>query len=326
MKTILGVVSCWTALLLQCPCFAQTSNATLAWPSKPVRFVVPYAPGGPTDLVARVVGQKLTESVGQQVVVENRTGAGGNIGTAAVAKSAPDGYTVLVTVSAIVINVSLFPDAGYDAERDFIPVVVVARQPELIVVNANYSAKSLAELLSLAKASKLVFATPGSGTPGHLIGEDLFNLLAKLNMTPIHFRGAGPAAAALLAGEPPAGVLGVTAPLPHIKAGKLRALAVSSAKRIAVLPDVPTLTELGFPSLQDYLWIGVFLPTGTPSVIVQKLNELVNRAIQSVDVRERLEAQAFELVGGSQQQTAEYVMAELVKWGKVVRETGARPD
>jgi len=268
----------------------------------------------------------LTDIIGQQVIIDNRSGAGGNIGTAAAAKSPPDGYTVLVTVSAIVINVSLFPDAGYDVERDFISVVVVARQPELVVVNASSPAKSLAQLLSLAKASKLVFATPGSGTPGHLIGENLFNLLAKLEMTPVHFRGAGPAAAALLAGEPPLGVMGVTAPLPQIKAGKLRALAVSSDTRIAVLPDVPTLTELGFPSLQDYLWVGVFLPTGTPSVIVQKLNESINRAIQTVEVRERLEAQAFEVMGGSQQQTAEYVRAELVKWGKVVRETGAKPD
>ena len=326
MKTILGVVWCWHALLLQCSCFAQTLSPAQAWPTKTVRFVVPYAPGGPTDVVARLVGQKLTESIGQQVIIDNRSGAGGNIGTAAVAKSTPDGYTVLVTVSAIVINVSLFPDAGYDVERDFIPIVVVARQPELIVVNANSSAKSLAELLSLAKASKLVFATPGSGTPGHLTGANLFNLLAKLDMTPIHFRGAGPATAAVLAGEPPVGAMGVTAPLPYIKAGKLRALAVSSAERIAALPDVPTLTELGFPSLQDHLWIGIFLPSRTPSVIVQKLNESVNRAIQSADVRERLEAQAFEPVGGSPQWAAEYVRAELVKWGRVVRETGAKPD
>jgi tripartite-type tricarboxylate transporter receptor subunit TctC len=326
MKTILGIVWCLHALLLQCSCFAQTFSPAQAWPSKAVRFVVPYAPGGPTDVVARLVGQKLTESIGQQVIIDNRSGAGGNIGTAAVAKSPPDGYTVLVTVSAIVINVSLFPDAGYDVERDFIPVVVVARQPELIVVNGSSPATSLAQLLSLAKASKLVFATPGSGTPGHLTGENLFNLLAKLEMMAIHFRGSGPAAAALLAGEPPLGVMGVTSPLPQIKAGKLRALAVSSAERIAVLPDVPTLTELGFPSLQDYLWIGIFLPRGTPSVIVQKLNESVNRAIQSADVRERLEAQAFEVVGGSPQQTAEYVRTELVKWGRVVRETGAKPD
>jgi tripartite-type tricarboxylate transporter receptor subunit TctC len=326
MKAILRVVSCWAALLFQSPCLAQSSGPAPAWPSKPVRFVVPYAPGGPTDVVARLVGTRLTDIIGQQVIIDNRSGAGGNIGTAAVAKSPPDGYTVLMTVSAIVINVSLFPDAGYDVERDFISVVVVARQPELIVVNGSSPATSLAQLLSLAKASKLVFATPGSGTPGHLTGENLFNLLAKLEMMPIHFRGAGPAAAALLAGEPPLGVMGVTAPLPQIKAGKLRALAVSSAKRIAALPDVPTLTELGFPSLQDYLWVGVFLPTGTPSVIVQQLNESTNRAIQSAEVRERLEAQAFELVGGSQQQTAEYVRAELLKWGKVVRETGAKPD
>jgi tripartite-type tricarboxylate transporter receptor subunit TctC len=324
VKVIASIVSCCAVALLLEPCFGQTGSPQ-AWPSKPVRLVVPYAPGGAADITARLIGKKLTEFFGQPVIVENRAGAGGNIGTALVAKAASDGYTVLVTVSAIVVNVSLFPNAGYDAERDFIPIVVVARQPALIVVNAKSPAKTLAELLSLAKASKLSFATPGSGTPPHLIGLELFNRRAKLDMKPIHYRGAGPAVAALLAREPPVGVLAAAAPLPYVAAGWLRALAVSSSRRIEALPGVPTLAESGFPGLQDYLWIGVFAPSRTPPEIVQKLNESLNRAIQSPDVRKRLETQAFETVGGSLQQTAEYVRAESVRWAKIVRDTGAKP-
>jgi tripartite-type tricarboxylate transporter receptor subunit TctC len=297
-----------------------------AWPTKPIHFVVAFAPGGPADIVARLVGQKLSEYLGQQIVVENRGGAGGNIGAAAVAKSAPDGYTALVTTTAFAVNVSLFPNPGYDAERDFVPVVAVASQPNLIVVNANVPAKTLSEYLAQVKGTKVVFASPGSGTAPHLTAENLLRVLAKLDATAVHFRGAGPAVAALVAGEPPIGSAAVAAPLPHIKSGRLRALAVSSAKRLATLPDVPTLAELGYPSMQDYTWIGVFLPAGTPAAIVQRLNEALNRATQSPDVRERLEAQALDPVGGSPQEFAEYVKAEVAKWGKVVRDTGSKPD
>ena len=296
------------------------------WPSKPVRVVVPFAPGGPVDIVARLLGQKLNESLGQPILVENRAGAGGNIGTAAVAKSAPDGYTVLATSSAYVVNVSLYSNPGYDAERDLIPVAIPASQPNMIVVNASVPANTLAEFINQSRNKKLAFASPGSGTTPHLTGERLLRILAKLDVTPIHFRGAGPAVAALLAGEPPVGCMAISGPLPNVKAGKLRVLAVSSAKRIAALPDVPTLAEVGFPGVEDYTWVGIFLPTGTPSPIVQKLNEAINRALQSTDFRERLAANAFDPVGGSQQQFGEYVKSEIVKWGKVVRETGAKPD
>jgi tripartite-type tricarboxylate transporter receptor subunit TctC len=320
MGTVVRVLAFCLAWVLAGACQAQ------AWPSKPVRFIVPFAPGGPVDIVARLVGVKLTDALGQQIIIENRAGAGGNIGAAAVAKSAPDGYTVLITSSAIAVNASLYPDPGYDAERDFIPVVIPASQPNMIIVNASVPAHTLAEFIQQSRNKKVAFASPGSGTTPHLTGENILRVIAKLDVTPIHFRGAGQAVTALLAGEPAVGCMAISGPLPHVKAGKLRALAVSSAKRIPALPDVPTFAEAGFPGVEDYTWVGVFVPTGTPATIVQKLNEAVNNAIRNPEIRERLAASAFDPVGGPQSQFADYMRAEIVKWGKVVRETGAKPD
>lgn len=311
--TILRLMVCCSALLVAGAPLAQT------WPTKPVRVVIPFAPGGPTDIIARLVGQKLSETLGQPMVVDSRAGAGGNIGTALVAKSAPDGYTMLITSSAYAVNVSLSPNAGYDPERDFIPTVVVAKQANLIFVNPTLGVKTLAELLSLAKTRKLAFASPGSGTTPHLTGENLFNVISKLDMTPIHFRGAGPAITAVVGGEPPIGAGAASTPLPHIQAGRLRPIAVSSAARMAALPDVPTFAEAGFPGVEDDTWIGVFLPAGTPAPIVQKLNESVNQALRTADMKTRLEALAFEPVGGSPQQFADYVKVEIAKWSRVVR-------
>jgi tripartite-type tricarboxylate transporter receptor subunit TctC len=297
-----------------------------AYPSKPIRFVVAFAPGGPTDIIARLLSQKLPDYLGQPVVIDNRGGAGGNIGAAQVAKSPPDGYTVLATTSALAVNATLFPDAGYDADRDFVPVVNAATQPNLVYVNASSPAKTLAELIGQAKSSRLAFASPGSGTTPHLTAEMLFKVHAKLDVTPIHFKGAGPQITAVLTGEPMVGCGAISAPLAQVRAGKLRPLAVSSAKRLAALPDVPTLTELGYAGMEDYTWVGLFLPAGTPPEITQKLNEAINRALQSPDVRARLDQLAFEPVGGSQPQFAAYVKAEIAKWGKVVRETGAKAN
>jgi tripartite-type tricarboxylate transporter receptor subunit TctC len=315
-KTLVALL----ALLLAQAAPAQT------WPDKPVHFVIPFAPGGPADIIARLTGQRVAELLGQPVIVESRAGAGGNIGALAVAKSAPDGYTALVTTSAFAVNVTLSPNSGYDAERDFIPIAAVAKQANLIFINPNLPAKNIAELLALAKTRKLAFASPGSGTTPHLTAENLFNLISKLDMPAVHFRGAGPSAAAVVGGEPPVGAGAISTPLPYVKSGRLRALAVSSAARVAALPDVPTLAEAGFSGFNDDTWIGVFLPAGTSPAIVQKLNEAINKSLQNPDMRERLDALAFEPVGGSPQQFAAYVKAETAKWGKVVREGNIKSE
>lgn len=307
------------ALAPAAPSLAQS------YPARPIHIIVAFAPGGPVDVVARVAAERLPEILGAPVVVENRPSSTGNLATQIVAKALPDGYTILATSSAFAVNVSLSPNAGYDP-RDFAPIIQAATQPNVIVVNSEFPAKTLAELLDRAKTMKLAYASPGAGTTPHLTGEHLFRAIAKLDVVHIPYKGAGPAAAAVAAGEPPIGSLAVTAPLPFIRSGRLRALAISSTTRLPLLPDVPTFAELGYPEIEDYTWVGFFAPAGTAPEVVQKLNTAFNRVLQMPEVRERLEALTFEPIGGSAQQFAEYVRAEVAKWAVVVKETGAKLD
>ena len=296
------------------------------YPAKPIRMVVAFPPGGPVDVVARLIQPKITDALGQGVVIENVGGGGGNIAAQRVAKSPADGYTVLAHSSAYAVNPSLLGNTGFDAEKDMIPVAVVASQANLIFVHADFPAKTLAELLQLAKKEKLAFASPSSGTTPHLTAENLFRVRAKVDITHVPFKGAGPAMTAVLGGQPPIGVLAGTAPMPHVKSGRVRVLAVSSAKRLPSLPEVPTLNELGFPGMEDYTWVGLFVPAGTPAEVTQKLNDAVLRAAQSPDVKTRLDALAFEATAAPLKETSDYVRAEIAKWAKVVRDTGAKPD
>lgn len=296
------------------------------YPAKPIRMVVAFPPGGPVDIIARLISPKLTDALGQPVVIENVAGAGGNVAAARVAKAPADGYTVLAHSSAYVVNPALSANPGYDAQKDFIPIAVVASQPNLIIVHADFPAKTLAELLQMAKREKLAFASPSSGTTPHLTAENLFKVRAKVDITHVPFKGAGPAIAAVLGGQPPIGSMAGAAPMPHVKAGKIRVLAVSSARRLASLPDVPTLGELGFSGMEDYTWVGLFAPAGTPAETVQKLNDAVLRAVQAPDLKARLEQLLFEATAAPLRQTSDYVRAELVKWAKVVKDTGARVD
>jgi tripartite-type tricarboxylate transporter receptor subunit TctC len=296
------------------------------YPSKPIRMVVAFPPAGPVDIIARLIAPKISETLGQPVVVENRAGAGGNVPTAQVAKAPADGYTLLAHSSAYAVNPSLSANAGYDPEKDFVAIAVIAAQPNLILVHADFPAKSLAELLEMARTSKLAYASPSSGTTPHLTAENLFKVRAKVDITHVPFKGGGPATAAVLGGQPPIGSMAAGGPMANIKAGKLRVLAVSSSRRLASLPDVPTLTEAGFPGMEDYTWVGLFAPAGTPAEIAQRLNAAVLDAVKSPEVRERLEGLAFEITAAPLRETSEYVKSELVKWAKVVRDTGAKPD
>ncbi|HET9577169.1 MAG TPA: tripartite tricarboxylate transporter substrate binding protein [Usitatibacter sp.] len=295
-----------------------------AYPTKPVHIIVAFAPGGPVDVVARLVATRMQEALGEPAVVENRPSSSGNLGAQVVANAAPDGYTILATSSAFAVNVTLFSNPGYEAKQ-FTPIVQAATQANVIVVNSEFPAKTLAELLELAKTQKLAYASPGTGTTPHLTGEHIFRAISKLDVVHVPHKGAGPAASAVVSGQPPIGSLAVTAPLQFIRSGKLRALAISQAKRHPLLPDVPTFTELGYP-IEEYTWVGFFAPAGTPPEIVRKLNDAINRALKAPDVRERLEALTFEPVGGTPQQFSEYVASEITKWGDVVKQTGAKVD
>src|SRR5690242_4151709 len=293
---------------------------------KPIVMIVAFPPGGPVDIIARLMAPKITEALGQPVIVENKVGASGNVATTEVAKSAPDGYTLLAHSSAYAVNPTLFANAGYDPARDLVPITVVARQANIVLVNATFPARTLAELKSAMAKGKLAFASPGAGTTPHLTAENLFHVRWKADATHVPFKGAGPAVAGLLSGEPPIGCMAGSGPMSNIKSGKFRALAVSSAKRLAQLPDVPTLDELGYPGMEDYTWVGFFVPAATPRAIAEKLNAAVRKAVQNPEMKKRLDALAFEVTAAPLDETQRYVQSEVAKWAKVVRETGAKVD
>ena len=305
---------------------ASAFASAQTYPSKPVRMLVAFPPGGPVDIIARLMGPKIGEAIGQPVVVENKVGASGNVATAEVAKSAPDGYTLLAHSSAYAVNPTLFRNAGYDPIKDLIPVAIVASQANLILVNSSFPARTLDELRQQLKNGKFGFASPGAGTTPHLTAENLFHVHWKADITHIPFKGAGPAVAGLLGGEPPIGCMAGSGPMSNIKSGKFRALAVSSAKRLPQLPDVPTLGELGYANMEDYTWVGIFVPAGTPADITQKLNDALLRAVRDPQVKDRLDAAAFDVTAAPLNETADYVKAEVAKWAKVVKETGAKAD
>jgi tripartite-type tricarboxylate transporter receptor subunit TctC len=308
------------AAILSCSAHGQ------AYPTKPVRVVVAFAVGGFADGVARLVGLKLSERLGQPVVIDNRGGAGGNIGTRIVAGSAADGYTLLVNTAAISINASLYKNPGFDISRDFVPVALTGSTPGLFAVHASNPAGSLQDLIRMAKGKGLNYATAGVGSSSHLAGDYLFRSLAGLNATHVPFQGGGPAVAAALANQVEVLSLSMPPVVPHIKSGRLKGLAVSSLSRVAALPEVPTVTEAGFPGFEERSWVGYFAPAKTPAAIVKKLNGEINPILDLADVKARLDAMGLETKPGSPEAFAAYLMAEVAKWAKIVKTTGITAD
>ena len=298
------------------------------YPTKPVRLVVPFPAGGTTDILARAVAQKLSETWGQQVIVDNRPGAGGNIGSELVAKSPPDGYTLLMgTVGTHAINPSLYAKMPYDHVKDFVPVILVAGVPNVLVVNPSLPVNSVQELIAYAKANpnKLNFASSGNGTSIHLSGE-LFKTMTGVQMTHVPYKGSAPALTDLIGGQVQLMFDNLPSSLQFIKAGKLRALAVTSLARSSTLPELPTLAESGLPGFEASSWFGVLAPAGTPNDIVKKLNGEIAAWLASPDAKEKLAAQGAIAAGGTPDTFVTHIAAESAKWAKVVKVSGAHVD
>ena len=298
------------------------------WPSKTVSVIVPWPPGGPSDIAARPLGKALGESLGQTFLIDNRGGAGGNIGTAALTKAAPDGYTLLVTSSApIVINPSLYKNMPYNAEKDLTPITNLLRVPLVLAAHPSVPANNLQELIRYInnQQGKFNWASAGNGTPQHMTGE-LFKGVAKLDMQHIPYKGSAPAITDLLGGHVPIMFDSTIAITPHIKAGKLKAIAVTGAKRSVIFPDVPTFAELGYPEVESYAWYGMFGPAGMPKDLLTKVNAEALKAMKQPDFQKTLADTGSEFVGDTPENFRSFVRAESSKWAKVVKASGATVD
>lgn len=307
---------------------AAASAYAQDYPVKPIRFIAPNLPGGPTDILARLIGQKLSESLGQPVVIENRAGAGGNIGTEAAAKAPPDGYTLVTGNNATFgANVSLYKHLGFDPVKDFAPVSLVATQPNILVVHPSLPATSVKQLIALAKArpGQLNYSGSGMGAAAHLSAE-LFKSMTGTDIVHISYKSAAPALTDLIAGQTQLMFATSLSVMPHIKANRVRALAVTTAKRARVMPELPTIAEAGVPGFEASTWHGVLVPAGTPAAIVNKLNAEIVRMLQLPDVRERLGTLGAEIVGSTPREFAEHIQREIPKWAKVIKDAGVRLD
>jgi len=315
-------VSAFTAVTTVC------AQVAAPFPAKPARLVVPFPPGGPLDITGRAIAQKLSEAWGQNVVVDNRPGAGGNIGADLVAKSPPDGYTVVMgALSTHAVNPSLYPAMPYDAVKDFAPITLVAVTPNVLVVNPALPVKSVQELIAYAKANpnKLSFGSGSNGSAGHLAGE-LFKVETGADLVHIPYKGAAPAMQALLAGDTQLMFDNLASAMPQVKAGKLRALAVTTAKRSSLVPELPTMAEAGVPGFDIATWFGLLAPAGTPKDVVAKWNADVVKILDSPEMREKLNAQGAEPAPMSPAQFAAFIAAELPKYARIVKASGARVD
>ena len=311
----------WIGITLAIGAVTTTALAQAPYPNKPVTLVVTYPPGGGADAMARLIAPKMGEALGQPIVIENKPGAGGQIGAAAVAKAAPDGYTLMLDASSFSVNPSLYPKLPYDSMKAFKPIGVVALFPNVVLVNANFQAKNVAELIAAARKSKdaVSYASSGNGSAQHLAGA-LFESAAKVDMVHIPYKGGGPALNDVIGGQVPLFFGNLASTLQHVQSGKLRALAVTSGKRSAILPDVPTLNESGLKGTEIYEWNAVFVPTGTPDAVVNKLAAAFQQALDSAEVKARIAQLGGDIQKGSPEQAKKFIEQQISLWGQVIKE------
>jgi tripartite-type tricarboxylate transporter receptor subunit TctC len=308
------------------PAMSRVARAQ-AYPSRPVRVIVPFAPGGGTDIFARVAAQKLSDHLGQQFYIENVAGAGGNIGAGQAARATPDGYTVLFAYGSFVVNPSIYAKTPYNPQKDFAPVTLAVVAPTAVVVNPAVPATSVKDLVALIKANpgKYSYASGGAGAQGHLVGEQL-RLSLGLDLVHVPFSGAGPANASVVAGHTPIGFGSLASVAPYVKDGTLRALAVTSKARSQSLPDAPTMAEAGYPNIEGDSWVGVLVPAGTPKEVIATLHREVVKIIALPDMKERLVTLGFDPVGSTPEEFARRITAELETWARVVRAAGIKGE
>lgn len=322
-RTTLGL-ACAALCCLAAP-FATAASAD--YPNKPIKLVVPYPPGGPTDIVARVVAQKLQEQMGQSVIIDNKPGAGANLGAEQVARSAPDGYTLMVATTAHAINPSLFSKLNYSITKDLAPVSQLTSGPLVIVATPSLPANNVKELIALAKARNggLNFASSGNGQSTHLSAE-LFNAMAGTKMNHIPYKGSAPALTDVMSGQADLMFDTMLSSMPFVKGGKLKAIAVTSSQRAPTAPDIPTVAEAGIPGYEAIAWNGIQAPAGTPKEIIDKLNAEIKKALENPDVKQRFEAQGFSSAWNTPAAYGQFIQAEVDKWAKVVKTSGAKVD
>jgi len=317
----------YSKLLACLLCAAAAPAVAQDFPNRALRMIVPFPPGGGTDIVARMLAQKLGEALGQQVIVDNRGGAGGAIGTELLARAAPDGYTAGVVSGSHAINPALQRKMPYDAVRDFTPVTMLVAGPGMLVVHPSLPVRSVRELVALARAKpgQIAYASPGSGTPPHL-GAELFSMLAGVRFVHVPYKGNAPAMTDLMSGQVSLSFPVIPAALPHVQGGRLRALAVTSAKRTAILPDLPTVAESGLAGYESISWYALLLPAGAPAAAVNRIHQETVRALRMPDVREKLAVQGLDAVGNRPEEFLAQLRAEIEKWARVVKASGAKVE
>jgi tripartite-type tricarboxylate transporter receptor subunit TctC len=313
--------------LVLCSLFVAAAGAQDAYPSRPVKFILPFPPGGGTDILGRVIAERLSASLGQPVVTENRGGAGGNVGAEAAAHSAPDGYTIVLVAPSLAISPSLYSRLNYDPVKDLAPISLVATVPNVMITNPSVEAKNLQEFIALARSrpGAMNYGSGGAGTSNHLAGE-LFNIVTGAKLVHVPYKGVNLAMQGVLAGEIQLVFIGIPAALPHIKAGKLRALALVAPRRSPALPEVPTVAEAGLKDFEVTTWYGVMAPSGTPHPIITRLNGELVKIMQTPDVKERLAGMATDPLTSTPEEFAAYLKQEIAKWGEVVRKANLKAD